>query len=110
VIYDEHTLAERFNIIHIMCGQQDRYPTLCFDGQEKLTYTRFGYHIQANSWLIQVQEFRVMEQGGGQITAHTLAERKLAHRSFDIFIKGKHGAQLSQVSIEARFWYTIQAS
>ena len=61
MINDEHALTERLDIIHVVCGQQDRHSSRGVDHQEKLANACPGYYIQTDGWLIQVQEFRVVE-------------------------------------------------
>ena len=68
------------------------------DGLQKFANARLRNHVEADGWLIQVEQFRVMQEGCRQVAAHTLAERELAHGRIDELIEREHGAQTLQVS------------
>jgi len=52
-----------------VCGQQDCHPAIRVDGQEKLSYARFSYDIQADGRLIQVDQLWIVEQRSRAQTA-----------------------------------------
>src|SRR5438874_2150887 len=108
MVNDEHALAERLDIIHIMRREQNSHPSCSIDLQQKFSHACLGYYIQPDRWLIQVQKFRIMQQRGSQITTHALAERKLAHRRVNKLIQLEHSTQLCQVAIMPLFRHAIE--
>jgi hypothetical protein len=61
-----------------MGGQQHRGTALTVDRLEELSDRSLADDIEADRRLIKVDHLRVMEQGGGQVAAHSLPQTKLA--------------------------------
>ena len=82
-VNNHYSLAEFFNIGEIVRGQDDGCAAFLIDLLDKLADAFFGNYIQADGGFIQEENLRVMQQCGTNIGAHTLAQRKGAHRRIE---------------------------
>src|SRR6266700_1542773 len=97
MIDDQHTRTEGLYVIHIVRGEQNGDMLLGVDGEQEFTNTGFSYNIEANGWLIQVEQFGIVQESSGEVATHTLAEGELADRCINKFVEDKHRAQASKV-------------
>ena len=59
--------------------------------QDEIAHAELGGRVQADGWLVQEQKFRLVQQRRGQLAAHALPQRKLAHR------RGKERREVERV-------------
>src|SRR5579883_1304426 len=108
MIDNEHARAERLDIIHIVCGQQDSRPTLGVQREQKLADARFSHHVQPDSWLVQVEQFGIVQQGRRQVPTHPLTELELAYRGMHKLVQVKHHTQTLEIGVIPLLWNTIE--
>ena len=65
-----------------MAGQQHAHAFQLVHALDRHPQALLGDHIEADRRLVQQKNARFVQEGGGHFAAHTLAERKLAHRYF----------------------------
>src|SRR5262245_16799771 len=82
-VVDEHDArAEPLNIAQVVRSENDCHAALTVDMSQELADTLLGNDIKANRGLIKEQDCWLMKQRCGQIGAHSLTKRELAHRRF----------------------------
>ena len=96
VVDDDNPLAERGDIGHVVAGQQDRRAGAAVVLLEEVADARLGGDIQADGGLIQEQHLGAVEQAGGQLALHALAQREVAHRLADDGCQVEQFVQLFQ--------------
>ena len=62
-----------------MGRQQHGDTVLTIDLEQKVAYAVFGDHVQADRWLVQVQDFGIVQERRRQVAPHALAQRQLTH-------------------------------
>ncbi len=77
MIDDRHPRAQLFDVGHVVGGEQHRGPAFAVEFGEESLDRGLGHHVQTDSRFVQVDDFRIVQQRGGEIAAHALAERKL---------------------------------
>src|SRR5579859_2394880 len=83
---DNHdAAAELFDVVEIVGGEKDGGFVALIDGAEKLANVILGDDVEADGGLIEKQNRRIVQQRGGQVAAHALAERKLANGNVEQF-------------------------
>ena len=75
----EQPRAEPLDVSEVVCGQQHRDAPLAVDFAQELAHRRFRDDVEPDRGLVEEDDLRIVEQRGGELAAHPLAERELAH-------------------------------
>ena len=89
VVDDHNAAAELFDVIEVVRGQQNGGLKFAIDGAQEFANLIFGDDVEADGGLVEEKQRWIMQQRGGQIATHALAERKLAHRCVQIILNAK---------------------
>ena len=68
--------------------------------RRKLPDVIFGDHVQADGRLVEKQQRRIVKQRRGQIAAHALAERELAHRRVQVVADAQNFVEVLHARVE----------
>src|SRR5271167_3215770 len=82
---DHDAAAEFFDVVQIMRGEKDRGFVAPIDGAEKLANMILGDDVEADRWLVEKKNRRIVQQRCGEVAAHALAERKFSHGHVEQF-------------------------
>ena len=72
-------LAEPLDVGEVVGGEQHGGALLAVHLDEELAHRLLADHVEPDGRLVEEQDRRVVEQRGGELAAHALAERQLAH-------------------------------
>ena len=78
VVDDDDPLAERLDVGEVVRRQEDRRPVAAVDLLQELADVRLGDDVEADRRLVEEEERRPVEERGGEVAAHPLAEGELA--------------------------------
>ena len=67
-----------------MRGQEHGRALGAVDLLQEFADALLGNHVQADGGLVKEEQRRIVQERGGQVAAHALAKRKLAHRGVQI--------------------------
>ena len=81
VVDHDHPVAQRLDVLQVVRGEQQRGAALGVERAEELAQPALADHVEPDGGLVEVDHLRVVEQGGGDVAAHPLAEAELAHRA-----------------------------
>ena len=79
VVDDDDPFAERFDVVHVVGGQDDGYFALLVEAAYEVPEGELGNGVQADSRLVQKEYRGGVEQRGGEVAAHTLSQAQLAN-------------------------------
>ncbi len=74
LIDDQHSGAQLLDVGHVVGREQDRCPVFAVEAGKEFTHRGLGHDIKTDCRLIKVDDFGVMQQRGGEIAAHALAQ------------------------------------
>ena len=77
---DDDPLAERGDVGHVVAGQQDGRAGAAVVFLQEVADARLGGDVQADGRLIEEEHPGPVQQPGGQLAFHALAQREVAHR------------------------------
>src|SRR5918997_1513202 len=96
VVDDQHAAAEVLDVGEVVGGEEDGDAALAVDAGEEVPDAGLGDDVEADRRLVEVEEGRVVEDGGGEVAAHPLAERELADGGVEEGIEVEQFAQLGE--------------
>src|ERR1700756_2750057 len=79
MVDDEDSLAEFGDILHVVASQNRRRLSLGAMMAQEFTNILLAHHVQTDRWLVQEENFRLMEECGDQFHFHPFSETELAH-------------------------------
>ena len=77
---DDHPLGQRLDVVHVVGGEDDGDAALAVQPADELAHRQLGRRIEADGRLVEEEQRRLVQQRRGDLAAHALAERELAHR------------------------------
>ena len=80
VVDDDGPLGDVLDVGDVVAGEEDRGAPLLVEAHEQLAEPLLGDEVEADGRLVEEQDLRVVQQARGQLAAHALAERQVAHR------------------------------
>jgi len=80
-------------------GEHDRGVAAPAQLGQELPHGLLADHVQADRRLVEEQDLRPVQQGGGQLAAHPLAQGELAHGRVEELVEFEHGAALGQAGL-----------
>src|SRR5271157_1347638 len=90
LVDDDDAFGELLNVGEVVRGQQHRGAFRAIDLLEEFTDALLGHHVQPDGGLVQEKQRRIVQQGSGQITAHSLAQTQRADGRVQIFLEVEH--------------------
>ena len=96
VVDHDHPLAQLLHVAQVVRGEDHGGAALPVDRADEPADALLGHHVQADGRLVQEQERRIVQQRGGQVGAHALAQAQAAHGRI------QERAQLQQVVEQAQ--------
>ena len=91
VVDDDHPVAERFHVSHVMTSEQDGGAEAAVVLVDKGADAALHGDVEADGRLVEEDHLRTVEEGGGDLAFHPFAEGEVADRL------AKQIAQLQQV-------------
>ena len=79
---DDHPLAQRLDIRHIVAGQQDGRARAAVVFGDELADAALHGHIQTDGGFVEEQDFGPVQQRPDDLHFHPFAQRKVADRLF----------------------------
>ena len=80
VVDDDGPLGDVLDVGHVVAREEDRGALLLVEAHEQLAEPLLGHEVEPDGRLVEEQDLRVVEQARGELAAHPLAEREVAHR------------------------------
>ncbi len=80
VVDDDDALAQRGHIGHVVAGEQDGGAGAAVVFAQEFADAHLGGDIQPDGGFIEEQHLGAVQQPGGQLALHALAQRQVAHR------------------------------
>src|SRR3954469_10071910 len=77
VVDQDDPLREPLDLGPVVGGQQDRAAALLHLVAQELPHLLLDHHVHADGRLVEEDDRRVVQQRGGQVAAHPLAEREM---------------------------------
>ena len=71
---DHHALAKRFDVLHVVAGQEDGRFALLLIVLEELLDLMLSHDVEADGWFVQKQHVRLMQQRRDQLHLHPFTE------------------------------------
>ena len=79
-VVDHHrSLRDVLDVGHVVAGEEDRGALLLVEPHEQLAEPLLGHEVEPDGRLVEEQDLRVVQQARGQLAAHALAQREVAH-------------------------------
>ena len=97
VVDDDHPPAERLDVLEVVGGEQQRGPALGVEGAQELAEPALAHHVEADGGLVEVEDLRVVQERGGDVAAHPLAEAELPDRDVEQVAEAEQLDELRQV-------------
>lgn len=69
---------QSFDVVEVVGGEEDRCPAFTVHLLDEAADTLLGDDVEADCRLVEEEDRRRVEDGGGKIAAHALAEAELA--------------------------------
>ena len=107
MINDHDPAAKLFDIVEVVCSQQNGGVKFAIDGTQEMTDVILCHHVEANRRLVEKQQRRVMQQRGSQVATHALAKRELPHRSMQIVVDAQNLVEVFHPRIEIALRYVV---
>ncbi len=73
VVNDHDAAAEFFDVVEIVGGKEDGGAKFAIDGAQKMADVIFGDDVEADGGLVEKEEWRIVQERGGEIAAHAFA-------------------------------------
>ena len=77
---DDHPLAQLLDVAQVVGGEDDGGALVAVLLPDELADALLDDQVQPDGGLVQVDDLRLVDQGGGQLGAHLLPERHVADR------------------------------
>ena len=77
---DEHPVGQRLDVVHVVRRKNHGDALLAIERLDEVAQRKLGVGIEPYRRLVQEQDRGRMQQGGRDVAAHALPERKLAYR------------------------------
>ncbi len=81
MVDDDDAVAQGFQIAGVVRGEQHADVFEPGHLADRVPDVLLGDHVQADGWLVEQDQLRAVEERGGHLTAHPLAEGKFPHGS-----------------------------
>jgi hypothetical protein len=78
VVYDDHSLAECFNVGHVVACQQDRRAVAAVVFGDERADPPLHRDVKADGRFVEKQDLGLVKEGDGNLALHALAEGELA--------------------------------
>ena len=91
---DDDALGQRLDVVHVVRRQQHGHALLAVEPPHELAHGELRGRIEADGRLVEEQDRGIVQQGGGELRPHALAERELAHRLGQQPLEPQHGHEL----------------
>src|SRR5262245_61131961 len=75
----ENPATQRFDIVQVVRRQDHRHASFRVLAPNEVSDRELGHGIEANGRFVEKEQLRLVQQGGSEIAAHTLAQRQLAY-------------------------------
>ena len=98
---DDDPLRQRLDVVHVVGGEQDGDAALAVQALDHLAHGELRRRVQADGGLIEEEDRRLVQQGRGDLGAHALAERELAHRLVEEPLQAQEGDEFVAVAAVA---------
>ena len=80
VVDDDGPLGDVLDVGDVVRRQEDRGALLLVEPDQQLAEALLGQQVEADGRLVEEQDLGLVQQARGQLAAHPLAERQVAHR------------------------------
>ena len=84
---DDHALAERDDVVHVVAGEQDRRPSAPVVLGDKTPDAHLHADVEPDRRLVQKRHARRVDQTRRELDFHAFAEREVAHRFVNELLK-----------------------
>ena len=91
---DDDALGQRLDVVHVVGREQHGHALLAVEPPHELAHGELRRRIEADRRLVEEQDRGIVQQGRGELRAHALAERELAHRLVEQRLEPQHGHEL----------------
>ena len=85
VVDDDGPPADLLDVPGVVRGEEDRGPLLFVHPADEVADRLLHDHVEADRRLVEEQHLGRVQERGGDLAAHALAERELAHRRAQVF-------------------------
>ena len=99
---DDDALGQRLDVVHVVGRQQHGHALLAVEPPHEVAHRELRRRIEPDGRLVEEQDRGIVQQGGGELRAHALAERELAHRLVEQRLEPQHGHELVAPAAIAR--------
>lgn len=94
-IDDHDPFTQLFDILHVVTGEEDGAPDpVAFEEGPNSALAR---DVQAESWLVQKDDFRVMQKRSDKLALHSFAQTHAPHLNRNLVLEVKKGKKLIQL-------------
>ena len=100
MVDDHDAAAQLLDIVEVVRGEQHGGSEFAIDGAQKVADVVLGHHVEADGGLVEKQQRRIVQQRGGKVAAHALAERKLAHRRVQVVADAQNLVEALHARVE----------
>ncbi len=80
VVDDDGPLGDVLDVGDVVRGEEDGGALLLVEAHEQLAEALLGHQVEPDGRLVEEQDLGVVQQARGELAAHPLAERQVAHR------------------------------
>ena len=100
VVNNHDPATKLFDVVQIVRGEQDRGAKFAIDGAKELADVILGDNVEAYGGLVEKEKRRIVEERGGKVAAHALAERKFADRRVEIIANPENFVEVVHARVE----------
>ena len=75
---DDDARAERGDVVHVVAREEDRRAEALVVRADEAAHRRLHRHVEPDRRLVEEEHLRAVEERGGELALHPLAERELA--------------------------------
>ncbi len=84
-------LAQALHVRQVVGGQHDGRPLPAVELGQEAADDLLAHHVEADGGFVEQDDGRIVQEGGGDVAPHTLAQGELAHRC------AEQGAEVEQL-------------
>ena len=99
---DDDALGQRLDVVHVVGREQHRHALLAVEPSHEVAHGELGRRVETDGRLVEEQDRGIVQQRRGELRAHALAERELAHRLVEQRLEPQHGHELVAPAAIAR--------
>ena len=84
---DHHPGAQGLDVVHVVRGEDNGGAAFLVEALYKVAHRQLRHRVEADGGFVEEEQTRPVQEGGGDIAAHALAQRQLAHRHVEQWLE-----------------------